>query len=112
LISDLYDQPDTVMRALHHFRHRRHEVIVFHVLDQSELDFPFPDTTRFVDMETGDVLPVDPRYVRDEYQQQLQAFIDDYRRGCRECNIDYVLTSTTVPYDVMLSRYLAKRSGP
>lgn len=111
LVSDLYDEPDAVIRALHHFRHRHHELIVFHVFDEAELEFPFRDTVRFVDLETGERLQVDPSYVRDEYQRQIQAFIDRYRKSCSDCQIDYVMTNTSVPYDVMLSRYLHKRSA-
>jgi hypothetical protein len=61
--------------ALHHFHYKRHEVIVFHVLDHAEITFPFRDTASFVDMETGERLQVDPAYVRDEYRRQLDAFI-------------------------------------
>lgn len=111
LISDLYDDPEAVVRALHHFRHRRHEVILFNVFDQSELEFSFRETTRFVDMETGEEIQVDPGYVRDHYQKQIQAFTDGFRRACNDCQIDYVMTHTSVPYDLMLSRYLSKRSG-
>lgn len=110
LISDLYDEPEAVMRALHHFRHRHHELIVFHVFDAAELEFPFRDTIRFVDLETGERLQVDPSYVRDEYQRQIKEFIARYRKSCGDCQIDYVMTDTSVPYDVMLSRYLHKRS--
>jgi hypothetical protein len=110
LISDLYDEPEAVQRALHHFRHRRHELIVFHVFDEAEIEFPFRDTVRFVDLETGERLQVDPTYVRDEYRRQIEAFIDQYRKTCSDCQIDYVMTHTSVPYDVMLSRYLHKRS--
>jgi uncharacterized protein (DUF58 family) len=110
LISDLYDTPEAVLRALHHFRHRRHEVILFHVFDAAEMTFPFRDTTRFIDMETGTRLQVDPAYVRDDYRAQIDRFVETYRRGCRDCQIDYVMTDTSVPYDMMLSRYLAHRS--
>ncbi len=112
LISDLYDDPEEVVRALHHFRHRRHEVIVFHVLDKAEIDFPFNDTIAFHDLETDERLQVDPAYVREAYIEQMEAFIEQYRRSCREMNADYVLTDTTVPYDLMLSRYIAKRNMP
>ncbi len=111
LISDLYDDPEAVISALHHFRHKRHEVILFHVLDHAEIEFPFRDTIRFVDMETGEKLQIDPVYVRGEYQRQVQQFIDDYRRACSDCQIDYVMTDTATPYDLMLSRYLARRSN-
>jgi len=110
LISDLYDDPDDVIRALHHFRHRRHEVMLFHVFDKSELEFPFSETTQFVDMETGERLRIDPSYVREDYTRQIEEFVDFYRRSCADCQIDYVVSDTSVPYDLMLSRYLHRRS--
>ncbi len=112
LVSDLYDEPEEVIRALHHFRHRRHEVILFHVLDKAELEFPFRDLTAFHDLESNERIQVDPAYVRDAYIEQIEAFIEQYRRTCAEAQIDYVLTDTTVPYDFMLSRYIAKRNMP
>jgi len=112
LISDLYDDPEAVEPALHHFHYKRHEVIVFHVLDHAEITFPFRDTASFVDMETGERLQVDPAYVRDEYRRQLDAFIARYRKICADCQFDYVLTDTSVPFDSMLSRYLEKRTRP
>ncbi len=110
LVSDLYDEPDEVMRALHHFHHRKHEVIVFHVFDKAEVDFPFHDAVAFHDLETGERLQIDPAYVRDAYKQQIDGFIETYRRACAESQIDYVMTDTSTPYDFMLSRYIAKRN--
>ncbi|MGQ9574072.1 MAG: DUF58 domain-containing protein [Thermoguttaceae bacterium] len=110
LVSDLYDEPGDLMRALHHFRHRRHEVIVFHVLDRAELEFPFRDLVAFHDLETGERIQVDPAYVRPAYREQIEQFIEDYRRACAESYIDYVLADTSTPYDLMLSRYVAKRN--
>ena len=110
LVSDLYDEPEAVIRALHHFRHRRHEVILFHVLDRAELDFPFRETITFHDQETGQRIQIDPAYVRDEYLAQIKAFCDGYRRACVEAQIDYVATDTSTPYDFMLTKYIAKRS--
>ncbi|MHB1556145.1 MAG: DUF58 domain-containing protein [Isosphaeraceae bacterium] len=109
LVSDLYDDPEAVDRALHHFRARRHEVIVFHVLDRAELEFPFSQTAEFVDMETGERLQVDPAYVRDDYRRQIDELLGRYRRICADCQFDYVLTDTSVPLDRMLSHYLEKR---
>lgn len=109
LISDLYDDPEHVMRALHHFHHRRHEVIVFNVFDKAELEFPFEDTIAFHDLETSERLLIEPSVVRNTYLAQVREFLDNYRRACRESNIDYVLTDTSVPYDFMLSKYVAKR---
>ena len=110
LISDLYDEPEDVIRALHHFRHRRHEVILFHVLDKAEIEFPFRDVIALRDMETGRRIQVDPAYVRDTYRQQVEQFIEGYRRACAEVQIDYVLADTSTPYDFMLSRYLSARN--
>lgn len=112
LISDLYDDPEEVIRALHHFRHRHHEVIVFHVLDKAEIEFPFRDLISFHDLETDDRIQIDPLFVRDAYIEQIQKFIDSYRRACAETKIDYVLTDTSVPYDFMLARYIAARNRP
>lgn len=112
LISDLYDEPDAVLRALHHFRHRHHEVILFHVLDKAELEFPFRDMVSFVDLETNERMRVDPAYVRDEYRSQIRQFVEDYRRACADAQIDYVLADTSTPYDFMLSKYIAKRGRP
>jgi len=109
IVSDLYDDEREVMRALRHFRHKRHEVIIFHVFDRAELDFPFRRLSDFVDIETRERLQIDPRYVRDEYLRQLQAFIDTYKRTCSESRIEYINTDTSVPYDFMLSAYLSKR---
>lgn len=111
LISDLYDEPDAVIRALHHFRHKRHEVILFHLFDHTEIEFPFRDTLRLMDMETGEKIQIDPRFMRDEYQRQIAEFIEGYRRSCHESQIDYVMTDTSVPYDVMVTEYLAKRNS-
>ncbi len=112
LISDLYDDPEEVIRALHHFRHRHHEVIVFHVLDKAEIEFPFRDLISFHDLESDDRIQIDPLVVRDAYIEQIQKFIDSYRRACAEMKIDYVLTDTSVPYDFMLARYIAARNRP
>ena len=112
LVSDLCDEPEEVVRALNHFRHRRHEVIVFHVLDKAEIEFPFRETIAFHDLETNERIQVDPSYVRDQYVSQIEEFIENYRRSCAEAQIDYVLTDTSVPYDFMLSKYIAKRNQP
>jgi hypothetical protein len=110
LISDLYDEPEEVIRALHHFRHRRHEVILFHVMDRAEIDFPFNDVIAFHDLENNDRIQIDPAYVRDVYRKQLDEFLAAYRRACAEAQIDYVLADTSVAYDFMLTKYLNKRT--
>ena len=84
LISDLYDEPEEVIRALHHFRHRRHEVILFHVFDKAEIEFPFRDVIAFHDLETDERIQVDPAYVaRDVPSSRSRSSSTRYRRALR-----------------------------
>lgn len=112
LISDFYDDLDAIATALHHFRHRRHEVIAFQVLDRAEIEFPYRETTGFLDMETGETIQVDPRYVRDDYRARMTEFLAGCRKLCADCQIDHVLMDTSEPYDRALSRYLERRARP
>jgi len=110
VISDLFDDPEVIMRTLRYFRHRRNEVMVFHVLDKNELEFPFQRLTVFEDIEDTAVRVLsDPRAIRAAYLQQMELFIAEYRRACRRETIDYSLFPTTTPLDVALTRYLARR---
>ncbi|MCZ6873372.1 MAG: DUF58 domain-containing protein [bacterium] len=110
VISDLFDTPDRVVRVLKYFRHRRNDLMVFHILDHCELEFPFDRLTVFEDMEdTTRRLLSDPRLIRAAYLQQIQAFIDEYRQACQREAIDYNLFPTTTPLDIALTRYLARR---
>jgi uncharacterized protein (DUF58 family) len=109
VLSDLFDEPSRIVAGLKHFRHRRHDVIVFHILDPAELDFPFRSTTLFKGLEgLGDLL-VEPAGLRRAYQAEIQAFCDGLRKGCQAANIDYVLLRTDQELDLALSTYLATR---
>ena len=110
LISDLFDDPQEVMKGLLHFRHRRHEVIVFHLVDPDERDFPFRGLTTFRDLETGQRMEVLPEAIRDEYVKVFAGFVDTFRRRCAEARIDYVLADTSVPYENLLAAFLTKRA--
>ncbi|MCK4305400.1 MAG: DUF58 domain-containing protein [Candidatus Eisenbacteria sp.] len=109
LVSDLMDQPEEVLAGLKHFRHRQHEVVVFHVLDPAEVAFPFQEETIFVDMETDQRLSTIPWEYAQEYRRQVEHWRRTYRRVCAEHAIDYVEVRTDMPYDVALLRYLEKR---
>jgi uncharacterized protein (DUF58 family) len=111
VISDLYDDPAEILRAFQHFVFKRHQIIVFHVMDRAELDFPFRKVLTFVDLETDEKLQVDPRTVRQPYLDEVNAFIETCRRECSDRNIEYVLTPTDTPYEVMLLDYLARRKA-
>ena len=111
VISDLYDDPSEIMKALQHFVYKKHQIIVFHLMDPAELDFPFKKILTFMDMETNERLQVDPRYVREGYVKEINSFIETYRRECGERGIEYVLTTTSDPYDRFLLNYLARRKA-
>jgi uncharacterized protein (DUF58 family) len=111
LISDLYDEPAEVMRALQHFVHHRHQVVVFHVLDRAELELPTGRASTFVDLETGRTVQADPRHVRRAYRQAMDEFVERYRRQCGQQDIEYVLATTETPWDRLLLRYLAQRKA-
>lgn len=110
VISDLLDDPEKMLLGLKHFRHRRHEVIVFHVLDPYERNFAYKSEARFKDMETGRELLTDPWQIREEYMSRLGDYLEWISKSCRDSHIDYHLLDTSVPFDRALFGYLAKRS--
>jgi uncharacterized protein (DUF58 family) len=111
LISDLWDsQPERVMRALKHFRHREHEVVVLHVQDPKEERFDYRDESIFVDMETGERLSVQPWEIRDGYKKMMDDRIAFYTKECGRQRMTYERILTDTPFDVAMLRYLEKRS--
>jgi uncharacterized protein (DUF58 family) len=109
LISDLMDRPEEVLMGLKHFRHRGHEVIVFHVLDPREMDLDYRDEVEFQDMETEKRIRVEPAFLREQYSRNIQEWIRTLDRGCKSHQIDYNLLSTRTPFDLALTAYLSKR---
>ena len=109
VISDLFCDVDRLLTGLKHLRHRRHEVIVFHVLDEHELTFPFRQLTLFKGMEGYPQLFTEPRSLREQYLAELNGFIDRVRSECLDQRIDYQQLNTAQPLDVALSSYLATR---
>jgi uncharacterized protein (DUF58 family) len=111
VISDLFDDPEKLVESLKHFRHKKHEVVVFHVLDPAELTFPFDDVTRIEDMEDRREVISDPRAFRKAYLEELAKFLDTIRSGCQAAQIDYALAETGQPFDRFLGTYLARRQS-
>jgi uncharacterized protein (DUF58 family) len=109
LISDLFDKPEAILKSLQHFTHKRHDVIVFHVLDEYELTFPFERMTLFEGLEEYPKLLVDPRSLRKAYLEEVNRFCEEMRKGCVKQMIDYVRVSTDQDLDVELTKYLAGR---
>ncbi|MFW6158824.1 MAG: DUF58 domain-containing protein [Planctomycetota bacterium] len=109
LISDLFVDPDELALGIRHFRHKRHEVVVFHVMDEEETTFPFQGPTRFEGMEDYPNVFAEPRQLRDDYLSELDAFRKSVRRTCRQHRVDYVPLLTSDSLEIALSAYLAGR---
>jgi len=109
LMSDLFDDPDAVFRAIAHFRKKMHDVILLQILDPCELELSIDRVAEFVDMETGEKLELDPALARLAYKQELQKSIDGCRQKCAVMNVDYRLVSTAESYEDFVAQYLAER---
>ena len=110
LVSDLYAEPEPLLRALEHLRFKGNEVIVFHVLDRQELDFDFQEPLVLEDCESEDQLHVLPDVLRDEYRRAILAHVEAIKDGAARNRIDYELLKTSEPLDSALFSYLARRS--
>ena len=109
LISDLYEDPDLVLRAVSRLRARGHDVIVFHLLDPAEVSFPFEDAASFEDLETGERMPVVPETLREEYRGQMTAHLAALADRMTRSQADYALFETSRPLDHALFAYLSRR---
>lgn len=110
LISDLLDDPERVIRGLKHFQFRGTDVIVFHVLDPDEIEFPFERATRFEDLETNEEVIAVPAVMRQHYLKAIGAFIERYKRELGSSGIDYQLLPTDQPLEFALLAYLSTRA--
>jgi len=109
LISDLIDDQEEVMNGVQHFRHDRHEVIVFNVFDNAEVEFPFDGLVEFEDLETDERLQTRADVVGEEYRRKFNEFIERYKRDCMAAGADYQFVNTDMPFELMLAEYLSKR---
>lgn len=110
VISDLIDDPTETLRALKLLAGHRHDVIVFHVQDAAEIEFPFEGATMFRDLETGEELEVDPAGMRDAYRREMDDLCTFYRKGLAEVGVGYHPINTRMSYDKALSAYLDLRA--
>ena len=110
LISDLYEEPPSLIEALEHLRFKGNEVVVFHVLDRQELDFDFTEPLVIEDAENEEQIHVLPDELRDEYRRAVRLHIDALREGAARNRIDYEVLRTSEALDAALFSYLARRS--
>lgn len=109
IISDLLDEPKDVLNGLKHFRYKKQEVILFHILDRNELEFEFDSRTKFVDMESGEEITTDPWHIKNDYKNLILDIQKYYKKNCRLNKIDYVPLFTDDSLDKGLSEYFNKR---
>jgi uncharacterized protein (DUF58 family) len=109
LISDFYDEPETILDALKPLRYLGNDLIVFHVLDPQEIEFSYDDASSFEDLESRDQIPVVPRSFRDEYRRLIKEHVDTLTAKFSEQRIDYALVNTAEPLDKALFSFLSSR---
>jgi hypothetical protein len=109
LVSDLLVERPGLIKGIKLLRQRGHDVMVLHVLDDDELDFPFSGPTRFDGLELAEHLTCNPRALRDGYLQALAAYLEEIRRACSQNECDYRLVRTSEPLDAVLAHFISHR---
>jgi uncharacterized protein (DUF58 family) len=109
LISDFYEPPESVINSVKPLRARGHDLMVFHILDPHEVDFPFTDDANFEDLETGVRLPIVPRAIGEQYRAAVREHIDSLSKLFRENRVDYTQLVTSQPLDFALFDFLSAR---
>jgi uncharacterized protein (DUF58 family) len=109
LISDFYEEPDAIMDAVAQLHGRGNDIVVFHILDRHEIEFPFTDSSNFIDLESGEKMPVIPEYLRKQYKEIIAQHSAALARRTREATVDYALFDTSKPLDAALFAYLSSR---
>ncbi len=112
VISDLFDRPEALIEALHHLRHKRHEVLLMQIMANDELEFPFRKWTLFENLERSNHrLRLDPALTRASYLENVAAHLRAVREAASKLRISHVLLNTSKPFDDALTHYLAQRIG-
>jgi uncharacterized protein (DUF58 family) len=111
VFSDLLADPEPVFRSLRQLRHRGHDVILFHILDEAEVRFPFDGYIEFEEPETNEKTEVDATGFRREYLEAISSFREQYQKECFQRGIDYVPLDTSMQFDKALLEYLISRRG-
>ncbi|MFN7843203.1 MAG: DUF58 domain-containing protein [Pirellula sp.] len=109
LMSDLLADIDPTLEAIRILKHAGHDVIVFHVLDEAEVEFPFTGLVQLEDPETKQSISVNADDICQEYKENVKKFRDDLKKGLSESKIDYVPLDTSMPYDKAITEYLVSR---
>src|SRR2546421_4268717 len=111
LISDFFDNLESIQQGLRHLRYKKHEIMAFQILDPTEIEFPFEDVTLFKGLEEAGELLTEPRALREGYIEQLAMFTEELKKSCRGMHIDFQRFSSGDSLDVALSQFLATRAA-
>ena len=110
IVSDFFDDVNSILTALKHFRYKNNEVIVFQILDPIERSFSFGRDAIFKDLETGAEMTTQPYQIQKAYREAMSHFINKIKSECLNSNIEYNLIETSTPFDKALFNYIQKRS--
>jgi uncharacterized protein (DUF58 family) len=110
IVSDLFDNVDSIIKSLKHFGYQKNEVIVFQILDPLEKSFAFGRDAIFKDMETEEEMTTQPYQIQKAYKAAMEEFVSKIKTECLNSNIDYNLVETASPFDKALLSYIQKRS--
>ena len=111
IFSDLLVDPEPVIQSLRRLRHGGHDIILFHLLDEAEVKFPFNGMIEFEDPESNDKVQVDASNYRNDYMEEINAFRERYRSECFQTGVDYVPLDTSMQFDRALMEYLLSRQS-
>ena len=109
VISDLFGDAEETLKGLRMLRQRGQDVLLFHVLDDDELDFPFTGSTRFADLESDVFLNCNPKALRDGYMKEINSFLETIKVGCARASVDYALVRTSDSMGAVLASFLSRR---
>ena len=110
VFSDLLADPEPILKSLHRLKHAGHDVILFHILDEAEVRFPFHGMVELEEPEAMDRATLDASAFRQDYLKELDAFRERYKTECHQTGIDYVPIDTSMQFDKALLEYLVHRS--
>ncbi|HUS08319.1 MAG TPA: DUF58 domain-containing protein [Bryobacteraceae bacterium] len=111
VLSDFYEEPGKVIKAMEPLRFRGNEVVLFHILDPQEIRPTLGEPKLLIDMETSDAMEVTPDYVKHDYPEKIDAHIAALKEAAQRAGMDYFMLNTARPLDEALREYLTVRQG-